>query len=383
MTTNYSLDQVSGLTQVLSDGTNTYLYGTGRLAQYNASGAEYFLDDALGSVRQLVDSSGTVSMSKIYRPFGDALSSAGVSASNYGFTGEWTDVTGLIQLRARYYEPQQGRFIQRDMWRGNDTKPMSYNIWLYVYGNPVNNIDPTGYIAANESFHADKIVKELAYTYGIKIIKDWGPLPVPIPAPSGVFDSDSSSDCGWNSGYWRSLEELRTVLEVVERYKDEFGSTGATRKAIGGVKIVRYPKWGTHAYRGAILIADKEFDQPRTNPTGASLQKEWGPKVAIAHELAHYWDWKTGDFLSRFFNLPGSIVSDMANAIEDEPEPTAYARKSLVEDWAESVAGYLFPVYFDWLRGDRNEWRILPNDVRLPPGLGPLHEAYVRQQFHQ
>ena len=31
---NYTLDLNSGLTQVLNDGTNTYLYGLGRIAEY-------------------------------------------------------------------------------------------------------------------------------------------------------------------------------------------------------------------------------------------------------------------------------------------------------------------------------------------------------------
>ncbi len=32
-TTTYSLDLIASLTQILSDGTNTYLYGLGRIAQ--------------------------------------------------------------------------------------------------------------------------------------------------------------------------------------------------------------------------------------------------------------------------------------------------------------------------------------------------------------
>jgi YD repeat-containing protein len=57
--TNYTLDLNAGLTQVLDDGTSTYLYGLGRLAQSSVSD-EYFLGDALSSVRQLADESDTV-----------------------------------------------------------------------------------------------------------------------------------------------------------------------------------------------------------------------------------------------------------------------------------------------------------------------------------
>ena len=54
VTTSYTLDLAAGLTQVLADGTETYLYGNGRIAQYDSE-AQYFLGDALGSVRQLVN----------------------------------------------------------------------------------------------------------------------------------------------------------------------------------------------------------------------------------------------------------------------------------------------------------------------------------------
>ncbi len=87
---------------------------------------------------------GTLTLAKSYQPFGSVLSSAGVGASNYGFTGEWTDATGLIYLRARYYAPGQGRFISADPWGGDPNRPMSYNKWLYAYANPIRLSDPTG-----------------------------------------------------------------------------------------------------------------------------------------------------------------------------------------------------------------------------------------------
>jgi RHS repeat-associated protein len=85
-----------------------------------------------------------VTLTKSYLPYGDELSSSGVGASSYGFTGEMYDSTGLIFLRARYYAPWDGRFLTQDPWDGDYNQPMSYNSWLYVYGNPINNIDPTG-----------------------------------------------------------------------------------------------------------------------------------------------------------------------------------------------------------------------------------------------
>jgi RHS repeat-associated protein len=103
------------------------------------------LPDHLGSVRQVVDADGNVVQSTSYTPFGEVMESEGSRQSVFGFTGEQTDETGLMYLRARYYAPGVGRFITVDPWRGDMTKPMSSNSWLYVYANPVNMIDPSGY----------------------------------------------------------------------------------------------------------------------------------------------------------------------------------------------------------------------------------------------
>jgi hypothetical protein len=46
------LDLATGLTQVLADGTNTYLYRSSRIAQVRGTDREFYLGDALDSVRQ-------------------------------------------------------------------------------------------------------------------------------------------------------------------------------------------------------------------------------------------------------------------------------------------------------------------------------------------
>jgi RHS repeat-associated protein len=142
--TNYTLDLNVGLTQVLADGTNIYLYGLDRVGEEQPAGWALHIPDALGSVRQLTDASGNVTLAQSYEPFGSVMTSIGSGETNYSFTGEWADGTGLVHLRARYYAPIQGRFLSRDTWNGNSNIPMSFNSWLYVYANPVNYSDESG-----------------------------------------------------------------------------------------------------------------------------------------------------------------------------------------------------------------------------------------------
>ena len=131
---------------MLADGTNTYLYGNGRVAQQNVTSTDYFLGDALGSVRQLANASGSVTLARSYEPYGNVLSSAGSGSSVFAFTGEQYDAsTNLLYLRARYYSGAQGRFLTADTWAGDAHRPMSYNAWLYSLSNPVNYTDPSGH----------------------------------------------------------------------------------------------------------------------------------------------------------------------------------------------------------------------------------------------
>ena len=141
--TNYTLDINVGLTQILADGMNAYLYGVGRIGEQQSGGWVYHHGDALGSVRQLTDLTGAVTLAQNFSPYGEVLNSGGDVVSNYGFTGEFTDTTGMIHLRARHLNAGVGRFISRDTWGGNFYRPLSINRWGYVEGNPINLTDPS------------------------------------------------------------------------------------------------------------------------------------------------------------------------------------------------------------------------------------------------
>ena len=141
-TSTFTMDLNTGLTQALSDGTNNYIYGLDRIAQVN-SATEYFLGDALGSVRQLTDDSGEITYASTYDPYGVTTSTVGSSQTSYGYTNEYTS-NDLVYLRARMYAPGMGRFLTRDTWEGDYNRPLSLNRWMYTEANPVNLTDPTG-----------------------------------------------------------------------------------------------------------------------------------------------------------------------------------------------------------------------------------------------
>ena len=141
---NYGLDIVAGLTQVLADDTEAYLYGVARIAQDGAEGWQYYLADALASVRQVSGDVDPVSYCQSFEPFGSRLNAAGVNPTSYGFTGEWMERTGLVSLRARYYLPASGAFLSPDPWRGDPSEPSSLAPYGYARANPIVYLDPSG-----------------------------------------------------------------------------------------------------------------------------------------------------------------------------------------------------------------------------------------------
>jgi len=158
-TTTFTMDFNTGLTQALSDGTNTYIYGNGRIAQAEGAGTEYFLGDALGSVRQLTNNSGAITYASAYDPYGVATQTYGASQTAYGYTGEYAS-NDMVYLRARMYAPGMGRFLT------SDPSGAEANLYLYAGANPVNRIDPTGLFSREQiakSFGFNNFESVLAY----------------------------------------------------------------------------------------------------------------------------------------------------------------------------------------------------------------------------
>jgi hypothetical protein len=65
-------------------------------------------------------------------------------------------------LRARYYDPSNGRFNRLDPFAGNNFEPQSLHKYAYAHADPVNGIDPSGRLTLVEKVSTLAIITVVA-----------------------------------------------------------------------------------------------------------------------------------------------------------------------------------------------------------------------------
>lgn len=151
-TTSYVVDSSLPYASVVEEYNNgtlaaRYDYGDDLVRMDRAGGIYYYLYDGLGSTRQLVNTGGTVTDGYYFDAFGEGLSrspSSGV-VNPFLFNAQQFDTASNdYYLRARYYDPSNGRFLSQDPYSGSNEDPVTLHRYLYASNEPVDHIDPGG-----------------------------------------------------------------------------------------------------------------------------------------------------------------------------------------------------------------------------------------------
>ncbi len=149
---NVKLSQV--LLRVQNGVTNYYIYGAGLLYQITEQGTGTntlsYHYDYRGSTVALTDGSGNVTDRIEYSAYATTTYRSGTNDTPFLFNGCYgvmTDASGLLYMRARYYNPFICRFPNPD--------PLGFggglNFYAYANGNPVSYLDPFGLCASGEN----------------------------------------------------------------------------------------------------------------------------------------------------------------------------------------------------------------------------------------
>ncbi|MBL0387379.1 RHS repeat protein [Tumebacillus sp. ITR2] len=128
--------------------TARYVRGAGLLTRIDVSttSKSYYSTDLQGNVVDLRDSSGNLLNHYSYDAWGLPTQSTGDVKNPLQYSSEfWDNTAGLQFLRARWYDPAQGRFISEDSEHGALTNPQTLNRYVYALNNPLVASDSSGH----------------------------------------------------------------------------------------------------------------------------------------------------------------------------------------------------------------------------------------------
>ena len=125
------------------NNTIRYIRGYELISSDSAAAKTYYhyASDELGSTTHVTDENGNVYNYYEYDAFGNFLTKAENVPNRFCFTGEQYDpLTSQYYLRARFYTPAIGRFLNEDTYYGD-----GLNLYAYCHNNPVIYVDPSGH----------------------------------------------------------------------------------------------------------------------------------------------------------------------------------------------------------------------------------------------
>jgi RHS repeat-associated protein len=182
-----------------------YTFGHDEISQSVTENGEtqtlVFGHDGHGSVRILYDIAGAVAriaQAYTFSAYGEMLAVHGPDAiavaitqrlSSLGYSGEHFDAKAQQQyLRARFYDPSNGRFNRLDPFAGNMQDPQSLHKYAYVHGDPIGMADPTGEFAMASAMAGSSI----------------GGMLNQITADAGMFIAESfrKQELSWETAGW-------------------------------------------------------------------------------------------------------------------------------------------------------------------------------------
>ncbi len=217
--TGLGLDDI--FTQVNSDNTTTD-----------------FLGDVVGSTVALTDTTGAVTTSYVYQPYGAVASKSGTGSTPRLFTArEGGGSQSIDYFRNRYYSVNYGRFISEDpIGLGG-----GINTYAYAAGNPVSYADPLGLYPAimvtlpNGNWYSPMTVVKnpaQAAAYGLPVGSAAAIAAPPGANPQGDVNCwANAKDKGFGAfkNYWADPAHNYKVVNgpMYDAYGNfEFGATG-------------------------------------------------------------------------------------------------------------------------------------------------------------
>ncbi len=270
------IDDNGSQTWTVYDGKNPYadFHGSGAVAERYASGpgvvngaavdellartsaggaTAWYLTNKLGSVRDIVDTSGSELDHVVYDSFGNIISESSPSSGDrFKYAGmEYDTAAGVYYDRKRYYDPLTNRFLSQDplSFAGGDA-----NLYRYVDNGPEDAVDPDG----------------TSILGGVQSVYNW------------LFTGNASA----------SQSEYEAAVQGAGQYLYQYSPVRGGY-VYGGVSISEHE---------TIVIQGYDIDEGMTTGVIFAPGKEIGP-VAINVGTDYTYHWEDGHWTSEWIVL--------------------------------------------------------------------------------
>ena len=270
-----------------------YVRGTNLLAKFSKQSGnvktdyQYYTQNAHGDVVNLTDEDGAVTKSYTYDAFGVEVDPNSGDVNAFRFCGEYFDTeTGTIYLRSRYYQASIGRFLTRDSYSGEPSDPLSLNLYVYCYNNPILGTDASGHWPKfiSNAIEGIKNAAQTVSSYGSYLIdEDLHPI-------EAVKSMTQSGDADW------------IIDKVIGARKDD-----------NGIYHIRQDYWQSWKYVGYNKAYDVAFDVSLDLFNDTTMKAESFTFTGADGEKYILWAWK-GDYVNLGAGCEMGIYHECINA---------------------------------------------------------------------
>jgi RHS repeat-associated protein len=289
-----------GLSHILEERSSlqgpavrTYFLGDDPLAEIGSGQSampRYYLADGHGSTRQVINAAGLITDSYAYDAYGlllgDRPAASQPSSAALLFAGQRFDAhLQQYHLRARFYDPSNGRFTQLDPFHGVQADPQSLHKYVYAHADPVNRVDPTGLFGSLSEAMTSLAIQAVLFTIfswvlapifrwlGAKFLPDWAKKLLEEGTPSAFLVGAGVA----------AVYKVGSLNAAVELLISPHTWRGAAFLVVGGgVALAGKGKGGGYAtYAGMVLNAASSGQYAGS---GISISMDWNSLSANARQ---------------------------------------------------------------------------------------------------
>jgi len=175
-TTNYLYDGTNIIEDTDQSGNTVARYCENpnnpdeQLSEQSGSTTDYYAQDSLGSITSLTGTTGSLTNTYTYDSFGNLAASTGTFPNLFRYTArEFDPELGIYFNRARYYDPQAGRFISEDPIRSRG----GLNFYAYTKNSPNRMGGPIRTCARLVEQHRQLVESASASAYDFNASRTW------------------------------------------------------------------------------------------------------------------------------------------------------------------------------------------------------------------